>query len=262
MSTVIYQVDAFAEAPFTGNPAAVCVMGQPASEKWMQQVAQEMNLSETAFLYPIDEGYSLRWFTPEAEVDLCGHATLASAHILWETGMLNESVAARFFTRSGWLTAERNGEWIRMDFPADVPKTTASPVDLESALDVSAVQVSKGMDWLIELEDEQVLCELNPDLHRLAPLFDTARGLVVTCRSNHPNRDIVSRAFYSDLGVLEDPVTGSAHCMLAPYWQNKLGKSELTGYQASKRGGVVRMEVQGERVLLYGKAVTVMKGSF
>jgi predicted PhzF superfamily epimerase YddE/YHI9 len=256
----IVQVDAFTNRPFTGNPAAVCVLETPPAEWWMQDVAREMNLSETAFLLPHEDGFDLRWFTPATEVDLCGHATLASAHVLWEDGHLAPDAAARFHTRSGVLTARRAGEWIEMDFPAAPPVEVEPLVGMPEALGaISAVWVGKNrFDYVIELEDEKQVRTLRPDLRMLAELG--GRGFIVTSRATAGDFDFVSRFFAPAVGVDEDPVTGSAHCALAPYWAERLGKQEMVGYQVSARGGIVRVRHEGERVMLGGQAVTVLRG--
>lgn len=259
MGQRIVQVDAFTAVPFAGNPAAVCVLAEPREERWMQDVAREMNLSETAFLVRRADGFDLRWFTPLAEVDLCGHATLASAHVLWETGVLKAGEQARFHTRSGWLLAERKGEWIEMDFPATAEKAVRAPEGLLEALGVRAVYVGKNrFDYLVEVESEEVVRGMHPDFARLAAV--EARGVMVTSRARTEGYDFVSRFFAPQVGINEDPVTGSAHCCLAPYWCGKFGRDELVGYQASPRGGVVRVRLNGDRVLLGGQAVTVLRG--
>jgi len=262
MSQTIVQVDAFTDRPFAGNPAAVCVLPAPRDERWMRDVAREMNLSETAFLVRRDDGaYDLRWFTPAAEVDLCGHATLASAHVLWEDGHLTPHETARFHTRSGLLTATRTGDWIELDFPATPPKPTQPPADLARALGTEPLWVgSSRFDLLVLLRDERAVRELRPDIAALREL--DARGVIVTAPAAGPEAgyDFVSRFFAPAVGVDEDPVTGSAHCALGPFWAERLGKDELVGYQASARGGIVRVRMQGDRVLLGGQAVTVMRG--
>lgn len=260
MPLPLFQVDAFTDQPFSGNPAAVCLLSEPRDEGWYQKVAAEMNLSETAFLRRHDEGYDLRWFTPTVEVDLCGHATLASAHLLWEIGLLGPEEAARFHTRSGVLTCEKNGEWIEMDFPADPPKAVeAVPDELSKGLGATLLSVAKGrFDYLAEVDGEEVVRGLKPDFQLLARL--PVRGVAVTSRASSPGFDFVSRFFGPAAGVDEDPVTGSAHCMLGPYWAEKLGTSELVGYQASDRGGTVRVRLHNDRVLLGGQAVTLLRG--
>ena len=259
MSQEIFQVDAFTNTPFKGNPAAVCVMPQAREDGWMQNLATEMNLSETAFLVRQDDGYNLRWFTPAVEVDLCGHATLASAHILWETGLLAADEQARFFTRSGLLTAERQGDWIQLDFPSEPTSAVQAPESLDQALGVSATYVGKNrFDYLVEVEEEDLVRNLTPDYVLLSSV--SSRGFMVTSRSDSSDIDFVSRFFAPAFGINEDPVTGSAHCCLGPYWADKLNKRELTAYQASARGGIVRVRVSEERVYLLGQAVTVMRG--
>jgi PhzF family phenazine biosynthesis protein len=260
MSTPLFQVDAFTDRPFAGNPAAVCLLPGPRDAAWLQSVAAEMNLSETAFLHLGGEGFRLRWFTPTVEVDLCGHATLASAHVLWETGLLAPDEGARFFTRSGLLTAERREEWIELDFPAEPAAAAEAPPGLVEALGVTPRCVGRNrMDYLVEAESEAVVRSLEPDLALLRTV--SARGVIVTSRAaKRTVYDFVSRFFAPQSGIDEDPVTGSAHCCLGPYWSERLGKNDLVGYQASARGGVVRVRVGGERVILGGQAVTVLRG--
>lgn len=259
-SVPLYQVDAFTDRPFGGNPAAICLLAEPAEAGWMQRVAAEMNLSETAFLVPEDEGYGLRWFTPAVEVELCGHATLAAAHILWQTGRLARSAPARFFTRSGELGARRRGDWIELDFPSEPVEPCSEPAGLAEALGVPLRFVGRNrMDILTEVADESALRSLDPDMAALARV--ETRGVIVTAPAQSEGFDFVSRFFAPAAGVPEDPVTGSAHCALAPYWGGKLNKTELVGFQASARGGVVRVTLAGERVLLGGQAVTVLRGT-
>ena len=256
MSIALQVVDAFTNRPFAGNPAAVCVLAAPRDEAWMQLVAREMNLSETAFLDSIEGGFALRWFTPTREVKLCGHATLASAHTLWETGALAPDQPARFHTLSGWLTCRRAGEWIEMDFPALPVETAEPPPGLLPALGAKSVFVGRApFHWLVEVADDATLRGLRPDFQRLGEL--PVQGIIATSRPSAPEFDFVSRYFAPASGVNEDPVTGSAHCALGPYWQAKLGKPDFTAYQASPRGGVVKVGVRGDRVLLTGQAVTV-----
>jgi len=258
MSQMIYQVDSFTDRPFAGNPAGVCLLPKPADENWMQAIAREMNLSETAFLVRQSDGFDLRWFTPAAEVRLCGHATLASAHILWQTGVLQSGEQARFHTLSGLLTASQRGDWIEMDFPARPAKPVQPPAGLTEALGVMALFIGRDTDdYLVEVDSDATVRSLKPDLTALEKL--DVRGTIVTARSADPGFDFVSRFFAPAVGVNEDPVTGSAHCCLTPYWAGKLGKIEMTAYQASARGGIVRVRLAGERVLLSGQAVTVMK---
>ena len=259
MGLAITQVDAFSEKAFLGNPAAVCLLAEPRHESWMQLVAREMNLSETAFLVPMQDGFDLRWFTPSTEVDLCGHATLASAHVLWESGLLGASQTARFHTRSGILTAEKMGEWIEMDFPATLPQPSAPPQGLESALGVKAMYVGRSrFDYLLELESEQAVRAVRPDFSALSRV--NTRGVIITSRANCAGYDFVSRFFAPAVGVDEDPVTGSAHCCLGPFWKQRLERDDLVGYQASARGGIVRTRCVGARIRLSGHAVTVLRG--
>ncbi len=255
----LVQVDAFTASPFRGNPAAVCVLPALPAASWMQDVAGEMNLSETAFVAPRGDDWDLRWFTPTTEVDLCGHATLASAHVLWQDGLLAAGAAARFHTRSGLLTARRAGEWIEMDFPAE-PPVAAEPVSgLLAALGVTPVAVARNrLDWLVEVAAADAVRTLAPDFAHLARV--PGRGVIVTARADVPGYDFVSRFFGPAVGVDEDPATGSAHCGLAPYWNAKLGRTEMTGLQVSPRGGVVRVRLAGDRVVLGGQAVTVLTG--
>ncbi|AET63490.1 PhzF family phenazine biosynthesis protein [Methanothrix harundinacea] len=262
MAIKILQVDAFTSEPFSGNPAAVCLLEEPRDDGWMQKVAAEMNLSETAFMTPEGDGFRLRWFAPKAEVELCGHATLASAHLLWEEGVLAEDEIARFATKSGPLFAERRGGFIEMDFPAEPERPIkCSPPMLEAALGAPFSYVGDNrFDLLVELDGEETLRELRPNFDLLKKI--PVRGVMVTAESDSPEYDFVSRFFAPTLGVDEDPVTGSAHCCLGPYWARRLGKFELVGYQASERGGVVRVRggEDGDRVKIGGEAVTVLKG--
>ncbi len=259
MPLPLFQVDAFTSHPFAGNPAAVCLLPGPADPRWMQDVASEMNLSETAFVHPVADGLSLRWFTPAVEVDLCGHATLASAHVLWGEGHLAPDAAARFHTKSGLLTARRSGDWIDMDFPATPAEPAAAPAGLAEALGVVPRAVGRSrFDYLVEVESEDAVRRLTPDFAALARV--AARGIVVTSRAATDGYDFVSRFFAPRSGVPEDPVTGSAHCALAPWWAAQLRKSEMKAFQASPRGGVVRVRVAGDRVFLGGQAVTVLRG--
>ncbi len=259
MPHALIQVDAFTDRAYGGNPAAVLVLPEPAEPAWMQAVAREMNLSETAFVTREGDGFRLRWFTPRMEVDLCGHATLASAHVLWETGEQGADQAIGFQTNSGVLTATRQGNWIELDFPAEYEEYCAAPLELTEALGVAMQYVGRNrFDYLIEVENEKVLRALEPNLAILESI--PARGFILTCPSAVAEYDFVSRFFAPALGVREDPVTGSAHCCLAPFWATRLGKDRMVGYQASERGGVVRVRVDGDRVRLGGQAVTVMRG--
>lgn len=259
MALKLYQVDAFTAQPFLGNPAAVCLLPAPRDERWMQIVAREMNLSETAFLAPHADGYQLRWFTPAVEVALCGHATLASAHVLWEAGHLPLRQQARFHTQSGLLTADQNGDWIELDFPAKREQPAPAPAGLAEALGCAPGYVGKNaFDYLVEVDSEKTLRGLRPDFARLEKL--PVRGVIVTSRADSAGFDFVSRFFAPASGVNEDPVTGSSHCCLGPFWQARLGKNEFTACQASARGGVVKVCVEGDRVKLGGQAITVLRG--
>jgi PhzF family phenazine biosynthesis protein len=256
----LYQVDAFTSQRFGGNPAAVCILEEPADESWMQAVAAEMNLSETAFLFREHDGFRLRWFTPAVEVELCGHATLASAHVLWEAGYLWGEEEARFYTLSGMLTARLQEGWIELNFPAVPAEATDPPSELLPALGIREARFvgRNKFDYLIEINSTAEVRALQPDYATLAKI--PGRGVMVTARDEQGAYDFVSRFFGPAAGINEDPVTGSAHCCLAPYWSAKLGKSEMTAHQASPRGGLVRVEVAGDRVLLRGQAVTVLRG--
>ncbi len=261
MPIAIIQVDAFTREPFGGNPAAVCLLARAGEGPWMQRIAREMNLSETAFLARRDDGtFDLRWFTPAVEVDLCGHATLASAHVLWAEGHLAPRTPAVFHTRSGTLSAVlREAGWIEMDFPAEPDEPAPAPDGLTDALGVDATYVGRNrFDYLVEVDTERTVRRLAPDFRRLRE-FD-ARGIIVTARAETSGFDFVSRFFAPRTGIDEDPVTGSAHCCLGPYWQRRLGRDAFTAWQASARGGLVQVTVRGERVLLSGQAVTVLRG--
>jgi PhzF family phenazine biosynthesis protein len=257
----LVQVNAFTDKPFAGNPAAVCLPDGPRSDGWMQHVAAQMNLSETAFLTPERDGWRLRWFTPTVEVDLCGHATLASAHALWELGRIRPDAPAVFHTRSGRLTAERAGDRIRLDFPGFRVEPADTPAPLDEALGVEPVSISQyPLGYLIELTSEDAVRSLKPDWPKLERM--SVPSLTVTARATTAGYDFVSRFFAPGFGIPEDPVTGSAHCGLGPYWSAKLGKAELLAYQASPRGGEVGVTVAGARVQLAGKAVTAWRGEW
>jgi PhzF family phenazine biosynthesis protein len=252
-------VDAFTDRAFAGNPAAVCLLPSARDDAWMQQVAREMNLAETAFLIRRADGFDLRWFSPALEVDLCGHATLASAHVLWEERHLDAGQTARFHTRSGLLSASRGDGLIWLDFPATPAQPVSSSPDLERAIGAGFKFLGRtAFDYLVELESEAEVRSLEPDMSRLAHLG--GRGVIVTARSENGSYDFVSRFFAPGAGIPEDPVTGSAHCGLGPYWAARLGKKELVGYQASARGGTVRVRLEGDRAHLGGHAVTVLRG--
>jgi len=269
MGLPVLQVDAFTAQPFAGNPAALCLLERAGEAAWMQAVAAEMNLSETAFLVPRltagnPGGFDLRWFTPTVEVDLCGHATLASAHALWEVGRLPAGEPARFHTRSGVLTCRKDGAWIWMDFPASASRPAETPAGLVEGLGLAPsvcpeVVARSSFFYLAVLGTEAAVRALKPDPARLRAL--PVVGVIATARADEGRPyDFVSRCFAPAAGIDEDPVTGAAHCALAPYWSVLLGRTALTGFQASRRGGIVRVEVKGERVLLGGQAVTVLRG--
>ncbi len=257
---LLYQVDAFTADAYAGNPAAVCLLEREMSDEWMQAVAAEMNLSETAFLFLIEQGYSLRWFTPVAEVNLCGHATLAAAHVLWEQNLLETGEKARFFTRSGPLFASYNKPWIELDFPAQTVVQTQAPNGLHAALGItkSLYTGKSAEDFLLELDSEVTVRKLKPDFRRLREI--SARGVIVTAKASTGGYDFVSRFFAPAFGIEEDPVTGSSHCALGPYWRKKLGKERMLALQASRRGGELYVVPAEERVFLSGRAVTVLRG--
>lgn len=261
MRQPIIQVDAFTDEPFRGNPAAICIVEEDADEGWMQALALEMNLSETAYLVRKDDGYGLRWFTPTTEVDLCGHATVAAAHVLWEDGHVAPDETCRFHTRSGLLTANRRDGWIEVKFPREDFKEVESPAGLSEALGVTPSKVveSRMSYCLLEVDSEETVRGLQPDIAALKAI--PYQGIIVTGASPGSEFDFVSRFFAPRLGVDEDPVTGSAHCVLGPYWQTRTGKSTFNAFQASPRGGIVRVRVEDDCVRLGGQAVTVMRGA-
>jgi PhzF family phenazine biosynthesis protein len=256
----LFQVDAFTNRPFAGNPAAVCLLlDRERDDAWMQAVAAEMNLAETAFVQTLADGFSLRWFTPTVEVDLCGHATLAAAHVLWEEGRVRLNEPVRFHTRSGWLTCTRQGDRIDMDFPAESASACNAPAELIRGLGCKPLWVGRNrMDYLVQLASEPDLVALKPDFRLLAQV--PTRGVIVTATATRTDADFISRFFAPQSGIDEDPVTGSAHCCLGPFWGERLQKRELVGCQASQRGGFVSVTLNGERVLLGGQAVTVLRG--
>jgi len=255
----VYQVDAFADRLFSGNPAAVCIVTDAIDDHLMQQIAMEMNLSETAFLQKKDAGFDLRWFTPTTEVDLCGHATLASAHVLWESGLLPKDTTATFHTRSGVLKATHATEGITLDFPAQPPEETDAPPALIDSLNAQPVYAGyNGTDYLFVVEDEDTVLSLTPDFRQMREV--DMRGVIVTAPSNNPGIAFMSRFFAPAAGVDEDPVTGSAHCCLGPYWSQQLGKTTMQAHQASRRGGKLQVTLKNNRILLTGNAITVLEG--
>ncbi|MEL6605387.1 MAG: PhzF family phenazine biosynthesis protein [Cyanobacteria bacterium J06614_10] len=263
MELSISQVDAFTDRPFSGNPAAVCITESPLEVPLMQAIAKEMNLSETAFLVPIEGGYQLRWFTPAVEVDLCGHATLASAHVLWQEGHLKPETTAKFSTKSGWLSAQKDGDWIAMDFPSQPvsPNQYVMPQLVKSLCCQGNIRaVSKNdTNYLVEMQSETALGSLQPDFVEMLKL--PVQGVIATAAADRADCDFVSRYFAPAVGIDEDPVTGSAHASLAPYWQEKLGKSDMVAKQISARGGHLLVCCKPEnRVQISGQAVTVLQG--
>jgi PhzF family phenazine biosynthesis protein len=260
MGLPLFHVDAFTSFPFAGNAAAVCVLDEPREDAWLQHVASEMNLAATTFLSPQDDGYHLRWFSTKVELELCGHGTLASAHTLWEQGFLASDAQARFYTRAGLLTAERDGEWITLNFPAKPEEPAEILPAFRESLGVTPLYVGKSqLDYLVRVEAEEVVRGIQPDFALLAML--PARGVIVTAAANAGSGfDFVSRFFCPGVGIDEDQVTGSAHCVLSPFWSKHLGRERLTGYQASARGGFVRVRLDGDRVHLAGQAKTVLRG--
>lgn len=254
-----FHVDAFTSVPFSGNPAVVCLLSEQRQDEWMQQVAREMGVSETAFVLRQGTQFSLRWFTPVTEVDLCGHATLASAHVLWESGELDAAERAQFLTRSGILTAERNKDLIELNFPALPQDPASAPRELLAILGVEPTYVGRfGERLLIQVADERTVRDLAPDTAAMKRI--PGRGVVVTSRADGQEYDFVSRYFAPWVGLDEDPVTGSVHCCLGPFWARLLGKERLIAYQASRRGGVIHIRLLGERVCLGGNAVSVSSG--
>ena len=262
MSTVIFQVDSFTDEPFCGNPAGVCPLGKEPAEDWMRGVAAEMNVSETVFLWPEGKGFRVRYFTPVVEVPLCGHGTLASAHMLWEEGLVSGEDPIYIEAKGGSLAARRDGEWICLDFPALPAEECPVPEDVADALEAKPVSAScVGQEGLlVELSSEEEVRDLSPDLFRLGQCG--YGGTIVTAPSKGGEYDFVSRFFAPEWGIPEDPVTGASHCSLGPYWAERLGKSDLVARQLSRRGGTVRVRVRQKRVDILGKAVTVMQASF
>jgi PhzF family phenazine biosynthesis protein len=258
MGVPLYQVDAFTSQAYGGNPAAVCVLTEAPLDAWMQQVAQEMNLSETAFFYPEDDGFRLRWFTPTVEVNLCGHATLATCHVLWTEGILTTDQQAKFYTRSGVLTARCLEDWIELNFPANPSQAIAIPDGLAEALGVQPETVAENsLGYLVEVHSADAVRHLKPDMAKLKTF--PVHGVIITSAGNAPY-DFVSRFFAPAIGIDEDPVTGAAHCCLSPYWKQRTGKADFLAYQASARGGVVKVCDEGDRVRLSGQAITVLRG--
>ena len=261
MTISIACVDSFTDRAFAGNPAAVCLLDEPRDAAWMQQMAAEMNLAETAFVVREPGGFGLRWFTPAVEVDLCGHATLAAAHVLWGDGVVPDGEPMAFRTRSGVLGAARRDGMIELDFPAEPAVEVAAPAGLAEALGLPVLWSGRNrMDYIVEVSGgERELRGMVPDLGAIGKL--EARGLIVTCIGTGTKYDFLSRFFAPQSGINEDPVTGSAHCCLGPFWAARLNRTNLVGFQASPRGGEVRVNVNGARVTLGGQAVTVYTGT-
>ncbi len=256
--SLLFQVNAFSDQAFNGNPAAVCLLDTAKPDSWMQSVAAQMNLSETAFLTPLGNAFSLRWFTPLKEVDMCGHATLASAHILWQQGIADKQDTIHFDTLSGELTATLQNDCIELDFPRLSLKPIETPRELIEILGITPTfSAMFGEKHLFEIEDQQQLEQLTPDFSALKSI--PARGVSITCKSRDSKYDFVSRYFAPWVGINEDPANGSSHCALTPYWANHFGKNELTAYQASERGGELTLRLAGDRVKISGKAITVLK---
>ena len=260
MEIPFFQVDAFTDVPFKGNPAAVCITDEALPETIMQQIAAENNLAETAFVSRDKDDFKLRWFTPVTEVPLCGHATLATAHILWQQGLVAPQQEIRFDTQSGWLTTARDGDWITLDFPSFTGYAVQLPQEIREILGVSPLHTEYVFNrFVVELATEAEVYNASPDFSRLA----AHPKVVITARADEGSEfDFISRFFAPCIGINEDPVTGSAHCCLAPYWAAKLGKQEMLAYQASARGGIMKVKVNGDRVLISGQAVTLIKGTY
>ena len=261
MGQRITVVDAFTHLAFSGNPAAVCVLTEPTTDAWMQSVAREMKHSETAFCSAQQDGsFELRWFTPGGEVRLCGHATLAAAHVLWEEGWLEHRKTARFSTLSGELSAAPLGRQIELDFPAQPPDAVEAPAGLLEALGVTSSWVGRDTDdYVVLLADETAVTECEPDFGALRAV--ETRGVIITAPSTQEHVDFVSRFFAPRFGIDEDPVTGSAHCCLTPFWASRLDKTVLAARQLSARGGELEVELAGDRVKLRGTCVTTLRGN-
>lgn len=266
MRQTIFQVDAFTDTAFAGNPAGVCILDEPGEAQWMQQIAAEMNLAETAFLYRLPgvtgNNFGLRWFTPTVEVALCGHATLASAHILWQEGYLTPGETARFHTLSGVLTARRLADgWIELDFPVEPYRPVEAPPALLAALNVQQPRYTglNRVSYLVEVGSEKEVRELAPNIYALKAV--SPAEVIVTARADEGrDYDFVSRFFAPGAGIDEDPATGSTHCCLGPYWSERLGRTSFVARQLSARGGLLKVSIEGERVRLGGQAITVLRG--
>ncbi|HWI47432.1 MAG TPA: PhzF family phenazine biosynthesis protein [Rummeliibacillus sp.] len=252
-------INTFTEQPFKGNPAAVCYLSEEKESNWMQQIAKEINLPTTAFINLLNNEYYLRWFTPTTEIPICGHGTLASSYFLWEKGLFDKEKCITFQTKSGVLEAQLIDDWVQLQFPAIVEEKTIAPDLLVRALGVKPTYVGKNkLDYLVEVESEDIVRNLKPNIDLIAQL--AVRGVIVTSKSNTNEFDFVSRFFSPSQGINEDFVNGSSHCCLGPYWKDKLQKNDLTAYQASERGGILKLRVLDDEVLLSGKAVTIFEG--
>jgi PhzF family phenazine biosynthesis protein len=258
MNIRYFQVDTFTNKRFTGNPAGVCLLGEPISDELMQKIAAQTNLSETAFLLGGVDHFLLRWFTPTIEIALCGHATLATAQILWESGILAPATSAQFQTKSGLIRVDKKDDWLAMTFPVFTCKSASIPPELIDVLKINPVYSGEVFDrYLFELSSEKEITDLNPDFAKLKYF----KKVLLTSKSNAGSAfDFISRYFAPSIGVNEDPVTGTSHSCLASYWSEKLNKNELIGYQASKRGGIVKMSLNPESVIISGQAITVLRG--
>ncbi|MEQ2528453.1 PhzF family phenazine biosynthesis protein [Bacillaceae bacterium CLA-AA-H227] len=252
-------INTFTEKAFEGNPAAVCFLREEKGSNWMQNVAKEINLPTTAFIHSLNKAYNLRWFTPTTEIPICGHGTLASSYFLWEKGLMDKDKCITYKTKSGVLKAELMDGWIQLQFPAIYEEKTIAPDLLLMSLAVQPIYVGKSnLDYLVEVESEEIVRNLKPNIELIAKL--PVRGVIVTSKSNTNEYDFLSRFFSPSQGIIEDYVNGSSHCCLGPYWKNKLNKTEFTAYQASERGGILRVRVLDNNVLLSGKAVTIFEG--
>jgi predicted PhzF superfamily epimerase YddE/YHI9 len=255
----MFHVDAFTSGPFGGNPAAVCILDAKRDREWMQMVAREMNLPATTFIHETRTARELSWFAPRAELELCGHGTLAAVHVLHETGGLTPGEPAAFETRNGRLSADWRDGWIELDFPAMPDEPAPPPPGLAEALRTTPKYVGRSrFDYLVELENEDAVRGLQPDLQCLRSI--RTRGVIVTSRASGPDADFVSRFFAPSVGIDEDHVTGSAHCCLTPFWSRRLGRTDFVARQVSPRGGILKVRLEGDRVRLAGQAVTVMRG--
>lgn len=257
----IFLINAFTQNPFSGNPAIVCLLDSPPDELWMKKVTKEFNQPVTAFMYPKQDGsYYLRWFSQTKELKHCGHGTIGCAHILWEQGILKADETVKFHTYSGLFRANHNEGEIQLNFPSYQSKQVEAPQELSDALNIPLTLVEKNqLGYLVELDDEAMVRSIRPDFELLNSLAVT--GIIVTSKSNSSSFDFISRYFAPSIGINEDQVTGSAHCALGPYWSKRLEKNPVVGYQASQRGGAIKVKVDGERVQLISHAVTIFKGN-